>query len=162
MNFNTLSEEDKEILYSKFEKFCEVFGSTNQFLQVVEDIKKDKPHPLLNKTAIYHQARAKLSWGKTIYDQTLDLIVKAMKNEDKTGDIFTDLSPKDYKKYMNVIRAIKPIEMTIVDKKAEDANELVFSILDTSEQKHTKFTEEFKILFFYDIPTLKNIISYKK
>lgn len=159
MHFNDLTIEEKTTLHTQLTKFANHVGGINPFLSVLEEIKEEKPKALLNKTAIYHSKYAKFMWGKSIFKDTLNLLYSAMINEEKNGNIFTDLSPNDYKKTMNMIRAIKPIEVTAISKENEE--KLSFSIVDTSVEKQTKFTLLFKIFFFYNIDFAKEILNYK-
>lgn len=160
MNFNDLTQEQKQTLHTELSTYAQIVGGTNPFLKMLEEIRDENPKALLNKTAIYHCSIAKILWGKSIFKDTLNTLYTAVRNEEKNGDIFKDLAPKEYKNTMNMVRALKPITITIQSKKEED-KEFSFMILDTSEQKQTKITLLFKIIFFYNIDFAKKTLLYK-
>jgi Mor family transcriptional regulator len=54
MNFNQLDEEQKKQLHNKAIELATNLGGVNFFLQMIEDIKKEKPHALLNKSCVFH------------------------------------------------------------------------------------------------------------
>ena len=63
MNFNELDAKTKKQLHEEVTQFAETIGGINVFLQMIEDIKKEKPHALLNKSCVFHFAKAKLNWN---------------------------------------------------------------------------------------------------
>ena len=160
MNFNDLTIEEKKDLQVQLMECVNIAGGVNPFLTILEEIRTTKPKPLLNKTAIFHSTKVKFMWGKTIYKDSLDLVHKAMINEEKNNNIFANLNPSDYKKTMNTIRMIKPITVTMVSKESEDS--FSFPILDTTIEKNTKFTLLFKVFFFYSIDFAKEILNFKE
>ena len=67
MNFNQLDEEEKKQLHTKAIDLAENLGGVNFFLQMIEDIKMEKPHALLNKSCVFHFSKGKLNWNKQIF-----------------------------------------------------------------------------------------------
>ncbi len=161
MNFNQLDENTKKKLHEEILSNAMSIGSKNAFLQMMEDIKEAKPKPLLNKTAIFHYSSGKISWGKSIYKETLNILFSAMRKEEQDGDILEGLKPKDYKNFMNMMRALKPVELIVKPKNIEEGKGFNFSILDTSQEKKTKISLMFKIIFFYNIEFAKKALSYE-
>lgn len=162
MDFNQLDENIKKQLHKELLSNAMSIGSKNSFLQMLEDIKEAKPKPLLNKTAIFHFSTGKISWGKTIYKDTLTTLFSAMRKEEQDGDILEGLKPKDYKNFMNMLRALKPIELIVKPKNIEDGEGFSFSILDTSKEKKTEISLMFKIIFFYNIEFAKKALNYEE
>lgn len=142
-------------------QFAETIGGINVFLQMIEDIKKEKPHALLNKSCVFHFAKAKLNWNKQIFKESLDHLFSAMRKEERDGDMLNGLNPKDYKNTMNMMRTLKPISIRVTPKKEEELRGFAFSILDTSVEKKTKVSMIYKIIFFYHIEFAKDILTYK-
>lgn len=136
-----------------------IAGGVNPFLTILEEIRTTKPKPLLNKTAIFHSTKVKFMWGKTIYKDSLDLVYKAMINEEKII-IYLPSLIQVITKTMNTIRMIKPIRVTMVSKESEES--FSFPILDTTIEKNTKFTLLFKVFFFYSIDFAKEILNFKE
>lgn len=161
MNFNELDVERKNQLHEEVKQFAMSIGGTNVFLQMIEDIKKEKPHALLNKSCVFHFAKAKLNWNKQIFKESLDQLFTAMRKEERDGDMLNGLNPKDYKDTMNMMRTLKPISIKVTPKKEEDLLGFTFSILDTSVEKKTKVSMIYKIIFFYHVDFAKDILTYK-
>ncbi len=160
MNFNDLTKEEQKQLHNELTANATSVGGINPFLKMIEDIKDAKPKALLNKTAIFHYNSGKLNWGKSIYKDTLNTLYTAMVKEEKDGDIIKGSNPKDYKNTMNMMRTLKPIEITIIPKDEECVG-FNLSILDTTEDKKTKVSLMFKIIFFYNIDFTKKVLNYK-
>ena len=161
MNFNELSLETKNQLHEEVTQFATSIGGTNVFLQMIEDIKKEKPHALLNKSCVFHFAKAKLNWNKQIFKESLEHLFTAMRKEERDGDMLNGLNPKDYKDTMNMMRTLKPISIRVTPKKEEELRGFAFSILDTSVEKKTKVSMIYKIIFFYHVDFAKDILTYK-
>ena len=61
---------------------------------------------------------------------------------------------------MNMMRALKPIEITVESKDKESGDGFSFLILDTSTEKKTKVSVMFKIIFFYNLDFAKRALNY--
>ena len=160
MNFNQLDEEQKKQLHTKAIDLAENLGGVNFFLQMIEDIKTEKPHALLNKSCVFHFSKGKLNWNKQIFKESTNLLFSAMRKEEKDGDMLNGLSPKEYKETMNMMRTLKPLIITITPKKVEEPRTFSFSILDISIAKKTKVDLFYKMVFFYHIDFAKDVLSY--
>ena len=160
MNFSELDSKIKSELHEEVKGFAMSIGGTNVFLQMIEDIKKEKPHALLNKSCVFHFAKAKLNWNKQIFKDSLDQLFTAMRKEERDGDMLNGLNPKDYKETMNMMRTLKPLMITITPKKVEIPKYFTFPILDTSIEKQTKIDLFYKMLFFYHIDFAKDVLNY--
>lgn len=161
MNFNQLEKEQKNKLHDTLSFYTEQLGGINLFLKMLEEIRESKPKALLNKTAIFHTSNAKILWGKTIFKDNLNLLYSAMINEEKNGNIFKDLVPKDYKNTMNMVRSLHSIELTI-EPKDTTKESFSFMMFDTSIEKNTKIDMIFKIIFLFSIDFAKQVLAYTK
>lgn len=159
MKFNDLSNEEKMKLHDALIKNANSVGGKNFFLQMCEDIRAQKTKVLLNKSAAYHYSKGKISWTKSIFKDTLTELYSAMKREEKTGDMLDGATPKEYKGTMNMMRALKPVQISVIPKDEENEG-FVVSILDSSEVKKTKIDLMFKIIFFYNIDFAKEVLNY--
>lgn len=161
MNFNNLSNETKAKLHKELLENAMSVGGKNFFLQMIEDTRKEKPNPLLNKTAIFHYTSGKVSLSKSIYKDTLTTLFSAMRKEEKDGDMLDGLKPKEYKNFMNMMRTLKPVKVQVIPKDIENCTGFKFSILDSTVEKNTKITLMFKIIFFYNIEFAKKALNYE-
>lgn len=160
MNFNELDMETKNKLHNEVNILANSIGGVNVFLQMIEDIKKEKPHALLNKSSVFHFSKAKLNWNKQIFKESLDRLFIAMRKEERDGDMLNGLEPKEYKETMNMMRTLKPITIRVTPKKDDLLEGFTFSILDTSIEKKTKVSMIYKVIFFYHIDFAKDILKY--
>ncbi|AXH10528.1 hypothetical protein CP960_12620 [Malaciobacter halophilus] len=162
MKFKDLNEETKDYLYEKITTFSNSLGGINFFLQLIEDIKEQKSNPLLNKSAAFHYSKGKITWNKTIYKDTLVLLYETMKLEEKDKEFFQALKPKAKKNTINMMKTLKPIKLEIRPKNKADGEGFNLSIIDTSNEDEIKISLLFKIIFFYNINFVKDILKYKK
>lgn len=160
MDFNKLDKKIKEELHKEFISCAEILGGKNAFLKMIEEIKEQKPSPLLNKTGTFHTSKAKINLSKSMFKDTLATLFNSIRKEEKSGDMLEGLEPKEYKTTMNMMRTLKSATVTISSKEEEEKS-FSFSILDTSEQKKTKVTFTFKALFFYHLDEAKKALSYE-
>lgn len=159
MRFNDLDLNAKKELNLQINEYANSIGGINFFLQMIEDIRAEKPNALLNKTAIFHYAKGKVTWSKSIYKDTLTQLFNAMRKEDKDGDILNGLNPKVYKETMNMMRTLKPVSIAI--RTEDNSSGFTVDILDSSEVKKTKVDLMFKIIFFYNIEFAKDALNFK-
>ena len=159
MRFNDLELNAKKELNTKINEYANSIGGVNAFLQMIEDLRAEKPNALLNKTAIYHYKKGKITWSKSIYKDTLTQLFNAMRKEDKDGDILNGLNPKAYKETMNMMRTLKPVTVSI--RNEDNSSGFTVDILDSSEVKKTKVDLMFKIIFFYNIEFAKDALTFK-
>lgn len=158
MNYNLLDEESKKQIHTELSEAARCLGGVNFFLQMIEDVRAEKPKALLNKSAVFHHSKGKITWTKSIFKETLDLVFESMRNEERNGDILKGVSTKDYKKIMNMMRALSSVTVTVIPK---DGEEFSLDILDTRTPKQTKFTIMFKTIFFYNIDFAKTVLLGK-
>lgn len=161
MNFNELDLNTKNQLHKQTMELAISMGGVNSFLQMIEEIKKEKPHALLNKSCVFHFTKGKLNWNKQIFKDSLNHLFSAMRKEERDGDMLNGLNPKDYKDTMNMMRTLKPISIRVTPKKDEELKGFAFSILDTSIEKKTKVSMIYKTIFFYHVDFAKDILTYE-
>jgi len=160
MNFNDLSNEEKEQLHVELTNNANSVGGKNFFLKMIEDIREEKPKALLNKSATFHYAQGKITWKKSIFKDTLTCLYDAMRREEKAGDMLNGINPKEYKAAMNMMRALKPVKVEVLPK-PEECEGFSMEILDASQEKKTKISLMFKIIFFYNVDFAKQLLDYK-
>jgi len=160
MDFNKLDTSKKEELHHEIIAYANCMGGKNFFLKMIEDIRAVKPNPLLNKTGTFHTSKAKVTLSKSMFKETFNSLFEAIRKEEKSGDMLSGLAPKDYKTTMNVMRTLRNVSINI-ESKEEGHESFDFSILDTREEKKTKVTFIFKIIFFYHLDEAKKVLAYK-
>lgn len=161
MNFKKLDLETKKELHTELSKYANSLGGVNFFLQLIEDIKNEKNPPLLNKTSIYHYSKGKITWSKSIYKDTLTLLNDTIRLESKDKDFMNSLKPKAKKNVINMMKALKPVEIKIQPKELTLGDGFNLSIIDSSNEDSIKISILYKIIFFYNIDFAKQALTYK-
>lgn len=161
MDFNKLDEQTKQQLHEEILSNANSIGGKNFFLQMIEDIKEEKPTPLINKSGSFHFSKGKISLSKSMFKETHGLLFDAIRREEKTGDMLNGVNPKEYKLVMNMMRTLATVTISVMPKADIDGTGFNFSVLDTSEEKKTKVTFMFKCIFFYSIDEAKKALNYE-
>lgn len=161
MDFNKLPEITKQQLHEEVLQCANSIGGKNFFLQMIEDIKKEKPSPLINKSGTFHFSKGKVNLSKSIFKETHTLLFDAIRREEKTGDMLNGINPKEYKSVMNMMRTLSHVQISVNSSDEENNEGFTFDILDTKEEKKTKVTFLFKLIFFYHIEEAKKALNYK-
>lgn len=162
MDFNKLNDETKQQLHDEITTYATSIGGKNFFLKMIEEIRAESPNPLLQKSGTFHTSKAKVTLSKSIFKDTFTVLFDAMRREEKSGDMLNGIAPKDYKSSMNMMRTLRPVTIDIVSKEEENTEGFNFFILDSSQEKKTKVTWIFKVIFFYHLDEAKKALSYEK
>lgn len=160
MNFKDLDTKTKKALHEELSSFANALGGMNFFLQLIEDLKKEKVPALLNKTSIYHYSKGKLSWNKSIYKDTYNLLIETIKAEEKKDYSLSNEKLKKQKNINNMKKALKPISIK-VESKDENSEGFSFNIIDAKNEENIKISFVFKIIFFYHVSFAKDVLTYK-
>jgi hypothetical protein len=161
MDFNTLPDTTKASLHEAFVNAANSVGGQNFFLKMIEDVRAEKPNPLLNKSGSFHYSKGRISLSKSLFKETFSLLFDAIRREEKKGDMLNGIEPKEYKAVMNMMRALSKTTITVTPKDEAHGTGFSFTILDTSAQKQTKVTFMFKAIFFYHLDEAKKALKYE-
>jgi len=160
MDFNKLEKNIKEELHHEFTSYADILGGKNSFLKMIEEIRAEKPNPILNKSGIFHTSKTKVTLSKSMFKDTFATLFDAIRREEKKGDMLDGIEPKKYKETMNMMRTLNSTTIT-VESKEEEGGSFTFPILDTTEEKKTKVIFAFKAIFFYHLDEAKKVLNYK-
>jgi len=161
MNFNHLDSKMKQKLHDEVTSNANNLGGKNFFLQLIEDIKKEKTHPLLNKSSKYHFSKGQIIWNKSIYKDTLVLLHDTIRAVEKDENFFSELKPKLQKTTTNMMKALKPVSIEIAPKDLKDGEGFDLNIIDSSDENNIKISMMYRIVFFYNIDFAKQALNYK-
>jgi len=156
MRFKNLTHEQQEALSQEVLDIAMAMGGKNIFLQMIEDIKESKEHPLTNKKQFFHYTYGKIEWNKFIYKATFDALLRLIRTQEKEGDIFHALSDKERKKALNTLKTLSPIEITITP---QEGSAFGCRIIERTTPNTTHISLLFKVLFFYNIDFVKKIVN---
>jgi hypothetical protein len=159
-DFNTLSDEDKKLHHEKLLDCAMNFGGKNFFLQLLEAIRETKPHPLTSGTMSFDIELGTISWNKVIFNDKIQLLLKARKNESKQDNLLPKKDEKNYKKVLNVIRTLKPVVFHVKPADPQDGSGFFFQTFDIIDENTTKLNPVFDALFFCSVDTVKKVLNY--
>jgi len=160
-DFNQLSEAEKAIYHEKLLACANNFGGKNFFLHLLESIRETKPHPLTAGSMRFELELGSISWNKSIFNDKLQLLLKARKNESKQDNLLPKKDEKNYKKILNVVRTLKPIVFQVKPANPEDGKGFFFQAFDIIDENKTKLNPIFDALFFCSVDTVKKILNYE-
>ncbi len=159
-DFNNLDSAAKTAYHNQLLKCAEAFGGVNYFLQLLEAIRKTKPHPLTAKHSEFRFSRGIVKWEKVIFKDKLTLLTAIRVNENEDGNLIPAEDDKSFKKVMNLLRTIQPIEFTVMPKNNKDGEGFTFHAFDIVDKETTKINPVFDAVFFCSVDTVKKVLSY--
>ena len=159
-DFNQLNEDEKKIYHEKLLECANNFGGKNFFLHLLEAIRETKPHPLTASNMAFDIELGSITWNKVIFNDKLQLLLKARKNETEQDNFLPQKDEKNYKKILNVVRTLKPIVFNVKPANPEDGSMFFFQAFDIVDENKTKLNPIFDAIFFCSIDTVKRFLNY--
>lgn len=159
-DFNNLSDSDKEKYHTMLLACADSFGGVNFFLQLLEGVRKEKPHPLTAKHSEFKFSRGTIRWEKVIFKDKLTLLMKTRVLESERGNLLPNKKDKEYKNVMNLIRTLSPIEFTVTPKNEKDGEGFTFKPFDLIHDDVTRLNPIFDAMFFCSVDTVKKVLAY--
>lgn len=160
-DFHTLTDEEKKLYHDKLLQCAENFGGKNFFLQLLEAIRETKPHPLVAGNTQFDMELGTIKWNKVIFNDKLQLLLKARVNESKQDNLLPAKEEKGYKKVLNLVRTLKPIVFHVKPAHKEDGPGFFFQPFNVIDENRTKLNPVFDALFFCSVNTVKKILNYE-
>jgi len=157
MNFYTLSKEQKLELKKLILEKVELLGSINSFLKLIEEIRASSPHALMASPTKFNGSSGFIKWNKIIFKDKLVLLSQIFNSNSKT--ILPGKQEKNYKKYLNLLKTLKPIVFAVKPKLRELGDGFEFSIFDYEDDKATSINLIFQVVFFIKMNDVKNLIN---
>ena len=160
-DFNTLTDEEKKLHHEKLLECANNFGGKNFFLQLLEAIRETKPHPLTAGSSQFSIELGTVKWNKVIFNDKLQLLLKARVNESEQNNFLPKPDEKNYKKILNVVRTLKPIVFHVKPAYKEDGPGFFFQPFDLIDENTVKLNPVFDALFFCSVETVKKALNYE-
>lgn len=160
-DFNALTDEEKKLYHDKLLQCANNFGGKNFFLQLLEAIRETKPHPLTAGNSEFRIELGTIKWNKVIFNDKLQLLLKARVNESKQDNFLPNPNEKNYKKILNVVRTLKPVVFHVKPVVKEDGAGFIFQPFDVIDEKKVKLNPLFDAVFFCSVDTVKKLLNYE-
>jgi hypothetical protein len=161
MNFNTLDDAGKTLIHNRLTECANSFGGANYFLQLLEAIRAGKSSPLLAKNCVFHFDLGMVKWSKVIFEDKLNLLAKARLFEGKNNNLLPKEDDQAYKRVLNLVRALKPIEFKVKPKNIKHGKGFTVQPFEVIDETTTRMDPIFDVLFFAGIDTAKKILKYE-
>jgi len=159
-DFHNLSDEEKKLHHEKLLSSANNFGGKNYFLQLLEAIRESKTHPLVAANSAFETELGTVKWNKVIFNDKLQLLIKARVNEGKQDNLLPAKEEKNYKKVLNVVRTLKPVVFQVKPADSEDGPGFFFQPFDVIDENRTKLNPVFDAIFFCSVDTVKKVLNY--
>jgi len=164
-NFNKQTQETKEFIALFMQKATEYLGGANFFLSLIEALRADKPHPLLNKRCRIASQQAQISWNKVIFKDKFDvlqeIVLQHKSSEDVNFNILDIASQKMKKKSINMTKTLAPIKFKVHTLESHSGFEFeIFEKIDF-ENDYVTINPIFTALFFCSTDYTKRALKYK-
>jgi len=159
-NFNLLNDEEKKLHHEKILECANNFGGKNFFLSLLEEIRATKPHPLTSGNSEFEMEFGSIKWNKVIYNDKLQLLLKARMNESEQNNFLPEKEAKNYKKILNVVRTLNPIVFHVRPENIEEGKLFFFQPFETVDEKTTKLNPIFDAIFFCSVDMVKKALNY--
>jgi len=159
-DFNNLNDESKAIHHKQLLACAESFGGVNFFLQLLEAIRKTKPHPLVANNSTFRFSRGTIKWNKVIFNDKLTLLLKVRVSENATNNLLPAKDDKSYKKVMNLLKTLGVIEFEVTPKNLNDGEGFTCKAFDAPSKTTSTLNPIFDALFFCSVDTVKKILNY--
>jgi hypothetical protein len=160
-DFKNLTDEEKEHFHQLLTNCANNFGGQNFFLQLLEEIRERNTHPLCSKHQDFLSNFGTVKWGKTIFNDKIQLIIETRNSKDKKENFLPEQDNKSYKRILNLIKTLSPITFSVRPNLRENGEGFDFPAFDR-DKNITKLNPIFDTLFFCNIETVKKILNYKK
>lgn len=160
-DFNNLTNEEKKLQHEQLLQCANNFGGKNFFLHLLESIRETKPHPLTAANSEFNMEFGTIKWNKVIFNDKLQLLLKARANESKQNNLLPEKNEKSYKKILNVVRTLKPIVFNIKPANKDDGSGCFFQAFEIIDENTTKLNPLFDAIFFCSVETVKKALNYE-
>jgi len=160
-DFNNLDDAAKQAYHEQLTAAADALGGQNYFLQLLEAIRKTKPHPLVAKNSEFKFSRGAVYWDKVIFHDKITLLLKVRIKESERGNLLPEKNDSSYKKVLNLVRTLKPITFDVKPKNLKDGDGFRMQAFDIIDENTTRLNPLFDGIFFCSIDTVKKVLNYE-
>ena len=163
-DYNNLDAQQKAQFHQMLLEAADAFGGKNRFLQLLEAIRRVKPHPLSAKNQQFRFEYGSITWDKVIFQDKLNLLIKARTHESEQNNLLPSKEDKSYKKVLNLLRTLGPITFTLtpqMDTDSSDQKSVTFKAFEMIDAETSKLNPLFDALFFCSVATIKKLLNYE-
>ena len=159
ISYNSLDDLTKQNLKKEINDCALALGGKNHFLHLLEEIRKERHHPLMAKNSSFRFSYGTVKWGKVIFKDKVHLLIKMTKDQENNGNLMPKKGDKKYKTVMNLLRTLGPMKFEIRPKNNKDGDGFNLHPFDIIDENTSHLNFMFDIVFFLPIHIVKQVFN---
>ena len=159
ISYNSLDDLTKQNLKKEINDCALALGGKNHFLHLLEEIRKERHHPLMAKNSSFRFSYGTVKWGKVIFKDKVHLLIKMTKDRENNGNLMSKKGGRKYKTVMNLLRTLGPMKFEIRPKNNKDGDGFNLHPFDIIDENTSHLNFMFDIVFFLPIHIVKQVFN---
>ena len=159
ISYNSLDDLTKQNLKKEINDCALALGGKNHFLHLLEEIRKERHHPLMAKNSSFRFSYGTVKWGKVIFKDKVHLLIKMTKDQENNGNLMPKKGDRKYKTVMNLLRTLGPMKFEIRPKNNKDGDGFNLHPFDIIDENTSHLNFMFDIVFFLPIHIVKQVFN---
>ena len=159
ISYNSLDDLTKQNLKKEINDCALALGGKNHFLHLLEEIRKERHHPLMAKNSSFRFRYGTVKWGKVIFKDKVHLLIKMTKDRENNGNLMPKKGNRKYKTVMNLLRTLGPMKFKIRPKNNKDGDGFNLHPFDIIDENTSHLNFMFDVVFFLPIHIVKQVFN---
>ena len=159
INYESMDNDEKEVLKKQLIKNATSLGGKNHFLSLIEAVRMSRISPLRVKEASFRFDKGLIKWNKVIYKDKVDLLMTLIQNCDRTKNLMPEKGSSNYKIIRNLLRTIGSIKFEVKPKNNKDGDGFIFNFIEIIDKNTCKLSFMFEVIFVLPIKLIKKIYN---
>ena len=159
ISYNSLDDLTKQNLKKEINDCALALGGKNHFLHLLEEIRKERHHPLMAKNSSFRFSYGTVKWEKVIFKDKVHLLIKMTKDRENNGNLMSKKGGRKYKTVMNLLRTLGPMKFEIRPKNNKDGDGFNLHPFDIIDENTSHLNFMFDIVFFLPIHIVKQVFN---
>jgi len=159
ISYNSLDDLTKQNLKKEINDCALALGGKNHFLHLLEEIRKERHHPLMAKNSSFRFSYGTVKWGKVIFKDKVHLLIKMTKDRENNGNLMSKKGGRKYKTVMNLLRTLGPMKFEIRPKNNKDGDGFNLHPFDIIDENTSHLNFMFDVVFFLPIHIVKQVFN---
>jgi hypothetical protein len=161
-NYDSMDSSLKEKFKLELNGLAQSFGGKSHFLQLIEEIRLEKPHPLMSKNSTFRFRHGTVKWEKVLFRDKVYLLIDLLRNNINDGNLMFEKGNKRYKVVLNLLRTLGPMKFYFKPKNSNDGEGFVLQALELIDSNTTRMNFMFEVIFFLPTHVVKKNIKWSK
>jgi hypothetical protein len=159
LSYNSLDDLTKQNLKKEINDCALALGGKNHFLHLLEEIRKERHHPLMAKNLSFRFSYGTVKWEKVIFKDKVHLLIKMIKDRENNGNLMPKKGDRKYKTVMNLLRTLGPMKFEIRPKNNKDGDGFNLHPFDIIDENTSHLNFMFDVVFFLPIHIVKQVFN---